>query len=62
MFMKGKEKQKKCEKEGEKGEERKGNGGGEKKRKKKRMRDSQDLGGTALSLQDPRNSNFWKKG
>ena len=47
MFMKEKEKQKKCEKEGEKGEEKKG--GGERKRKKKRMRDSPNLSGSALS-------------
>ena len=50
MFMKEKEKQKKREKEREKGEEKKGKGGGEKKiEKKKRMRDSSDLSGSALS-------------
>ena len=36
-------------KEGHKGEERKGNGGGVKKRKKKRMRNSSDPDGSALS-------------
>ena len=47
--MKEKVKKKNVKKEGEKGEERKGVGRGEKKKEKKKMSDSPDPSGSALS-------------